>query len=273
MIKGMTGFGSSQVSSGSVKAIVEIKSLNHRYFDINYYLPLGFGSIERKINQLVKKYVQRGRVTVSIKITEKPSSTIVLHKDVVKKHMTYAKQLKNEFRLENDLALSDIIKLPGVIESKETFVNADKIWPSLQKSLTRSLTALEQMRKSEGRSLSKDVADKLKKMATHLRTIQARSKAILKDKKKKLTVEEFSSLQKSSDINEEISRLKHYIDEVKILLKATSPVGKKLDFIAQEMQRETNTIGSKVQDNVVSNAVISLKSKIEKIREQAQNIE
>ena len=113
----------------------------------------------------------------------------------------------------------------------------------------------------------------MKKMATHLRTIQTRSKAILKDKKKKLTVEEFSSLQKSSDINEEISRLKHYIDEVKILLKATSPVGKKLDFIAQEMQRETNTIGSKVQDNVVSNAVISLKSKIEKIREQAQNIE
>jgi len=214
MIKGMTGFGSAQLSAGTIKATVEIKSVNHRYFDMNYYLPIGFGSIERKIHQLVQKSVQRGRVTVSIKITERPGSSIVLHKDVVKKHVTYAKQLKKEFGFDNDLTLSDIIRLPGVLESKETLVNPDKVWTGLRKALTKALAALEQMRKSEGRSLCADVADKLKKMTTQVRNIQVRSKAILKDKKSKLTVEEFTSLQKSTDINEEISRLKHYIQEV-----------------------------------------------------------
>lgn len=273
MIKGMTGFGSAECTSGNFKAIVEIKSVNHRYFDINYYLPIGFGSLERKIQQLIRQQLQRGRVTLSVKITEKPSSTIVLHKDVVKKHLAYAKQLKREFKLDNDLTLSDIIRLPGVLESKETLVHPDKIWPGLKKSLTKSVNMLEQMRKSEGRSLSSDVSSQLKKMSTQIRTIQARAKIILKEKKAKLTSEEFSSVQKSLDINEELARLKHYIQEVKGLLRASVPVGKKVDFIAQEMQRETNTIGSKLQDAVVSNAVISIKSKIEKIREQAQNIE
>lgn len=273
MIKGMTGFGSSELTSGSVKAIVEIKSLNHRYFDINYYLPIGFGSIEQKLRQLVQKTVQRGRVTIAVKITEKPTQTVVFHKDVVKTHLRYAKQLQKEFGLENNLTLSDVVRLPGVIETKESLVQPENVWPSLQKSLTKALTALEQMRKSEGRSLAKDVNEKLRGMTTQLRTIQARAKAILTEAKKQLTPEEFASLQKGLDINEEISRLKHYIVEVRGLLKSKVSVGKKIDFIAQEMQRETNTIGSKLQDKIVSNAVIALKSKIEKIREQAQNIE
>ncbi|MCA9404595.1 MAG: YicC family protein [Candidatus Omnitrophica bacterium] len=273
MIKGMTGFGSSELTSGSVKAIVEIKSLNHRYFDISYYLPIGFGSIEQKLRQLVQSTVQRGRVTVAIKITEKPTQTVVFHKDVVKDHMRYAKQLQKEFGLENNLTLSDVVRLPGVIETKESLVQPEKVWPSLQKSLTKALTALEQMRKSEGRSLAKDVGEKLRGMSAQLSTIQARAKAILAEAKKQLSPEEFASLQKGLDINEEIARLKHYIVEVRTLLKSKVSVGKKIDFIAQEMQRETNTIGSKLQDKIVSNAVIALKSKIEKIREQAQNIE
>jgi uncharacterized protein (TIGR00255 family) len=110
-------------------------------------------------------------------------------------------------------------------------------------------------------------------MYMRLKTIQSRSKAILAEKKAALTLDELSSFQKGADINEEMTRLKHYIDEFKLLLTSSTGVGKKLDFVAQEMQRETNTIGAKVQDQVVSNAVIALKSKIEKLREQAQNIE
>lgn len=273
MIKGMTGFGSCELTSGSIKAIVEIKSLNHRYFDISYYLPIGFGSIEQKLRQLVQKSVHRGRVTVAVKITEKPTQTVIFHKEVVKIHLGYAKQLQKEFGLENDLSLSDVVRLPGVIETKESLVSPENVWPSLQKSLSKALTALELMRKSEGKSLSKDVTEKLKGMSAQLKTIQDRAKAILAEAKKQLPPEEFSSLQKSLDINEEISRSKHYILEVKALLRSNASVGKKIDFIAQEMQRETNTIGSKLQDKIVSNAVIALKSKIEKIREQAQNIE
>ena len=129
------------------------------------------------------------------------------------------------------------------------------------------------MRRSEGRSLAADVANQLKRMTLQTKKIQKKAKFILNEKKKKLTNEEFRSLQRSSDVNEEVTRLLHYIDEIKPLLKGKISVGKKIDFIAQEMQRETNTIGSKLQDKVVSNAVIALKSKIEKIREQAQNIE
>ena len=129
------------------------------------------------------------------------------------------------------------------------------------------------MRSREGKTLATDISDKLRLMSSEIVKIRQRAKAILQDKKKMMTNEEFSSYQKSNDINEELTRLSHYIDEAKALLKSGDLAGKKFDFVAQEMQRETNTVGSKVQDQLVSNAVIALKSKIEKIREQSQNVE
>ena len=273
MIKGMTGFGCSSLSIDRIKGIVEIKSLNHRYMDINYFLPIGFSSIESKIRENVQKEIERGRITISLKITDKPFNVLDFNKDAVKKYLKYSQVLKKEFNLNDSLALSDLIKLPGVVESKESVLNPELMWPAIEKSIKASLTELHRMRKSEGKSLSVDISDKLKKMLGEIKKIQQRKEFLLKEKKSKMTAEEFSSFQKSNDIHEELSRLAHYIDEVKQLLKADSAVGKKLDFIAQEMQRETNTIGSKLQDQVVSSSVISLKSKIEKIREQAQNIE
>ncbi|MDZ4243192.1 MAG: DUF1732 domain-containing protein, partial [Candidatus Omnitrophota bacterium] len=144
---------------------------------------------------------------------------------------------------------------------------------AVEKALSRSLASVVQMREREGKSLASDISSVLKRMAHHIQKIKARSEAILKEKKRKLTDDEFMSLQKGNDINEELARLEHYIDEFKALLPANVSVGKKLDFVAQEMQRETNTIGSKLQDKMVANAVIALKSKVEKLREQAQNIE
>ena len=129
------------------------------------------------------------------------------------------------------------------------------------------------MRQREGKSLAADMGDKLKKMSARLKAIEKRAAQILKEKQKVLKPEEFSSFQKSIDVNEEIARFTHYIQEMTELFKASIPVGKKMDFIAQEMQREANTLGSKLQDQMVSNAVIALKSKIEKIREQANNVE
>ena len=273
MIKGMTGFGSAQLANGNVKAVVEIKSLNHRYFDINYYLPTGFASAEDKIRQMIQKKILRGRVTVSIKITQKPQQKVVINKQVVQQHLKNVQALRREFKVPNDVTVSDILKLPGVLDIKETMVEPKMIWTTLEKSIKRSLAGLVTMRAREGRSLAKDVRDKLTRMSVHINKIKARSKTILREKKKILTPEEFQSFQKSNDINEEISRLQHYVTEIKGLLRSTVSIGKKIDFIAQEMQRETNTIGSKLQDKVVSNAVIALKSKVEKIREQAQNIE
>ena len=275
MILGMTGFGSAEITTKKMKLVIEVRTLNHRYLDITYYLPTGFGSIEERIRQIVQKYLERGRTTVSMKIVEKTGHTIVLNKDIVKKHIHYANSLQKEFGLKNDLSLSDIIKLPGVLETKEVFVTAEELWPVLESGLGQCLKSVVAMRRREGRTLVSHVSQNLKLMASEGGKIRARSAVVLAEKKKILNDDEFKSFQKGCDIEEEISRLKHFIDEMKILFKdkAALSVGKKIDFIAQEMQRETNTMGSKLPDRIVSNAVIVLKSKVEQIREQAQNIE
>ena len=273
MIKGMTGFGQAQVLSGKIKALIEIKSVNQRYLDVNYFLPVGFGSIENKIRRMIQREIHRGRVTVFMKIIKKEGQEVVLNKDIARKHLRNVARLKKEVGVKGELSLSDLVRLPGVLEAKETVLNPEALWPVLEKGFAKALGGLVNMRKSEGRSLALDVKDKLKRMLLQIKKIQIKARSILNEKKKKLTKEEFRSFQKSVDVNEEIIRLVHYIDEIAPLLKSKISVGKKIDFIAQEMQRETNTIGSKLQDKVVSNAVIALKSKIEKIREQSQNVE
>jgi uncharacterized protein (TIGR00255 family) len=273
MIKGMTGFGSAQWSSGKIKALVEVKSLNHRYFDITYYLPVGFGAIEDKIRQLAQKYIERGRVTISIKVTQKPTQEVVLNKEAVRKYLQYIRILGKEFHLENDVRLSDIIQLPAVLDVKEMSMDTEAMWPSIERCLRSALKGLEEMRKREGRSMAADVNDKLKRMSLQIEKIQLKTSAILSEKREISSVEEFQSFRKNCDINEEVSRLIHFINEAKLLLGGRVSAGKKIDFIAQEMQRETNTIGAKLPDKEIVNAVVALKGKIEKIREQAQNIE
>jgi uncharacterized protein (TIGR00255 family) len=273
MIKGMTGFGSAELSTADLKITTEIKSVNHRYLDVNFYLPSGFNLVENKIRQLVQKKLARGKVTVSVKVVQKNPQAIILNKAILKKHIEYAKSMSKEFHIENDLRLSDLIKLPGVLETKEYTVTPEDEWPFIEKCLIKAVDSLSAMRISEGKSLFQDVKKSLGSMSLQIRNIKTRIKFIAKSKKKELATEEFLSWQKGADINEELARLAHYIDEVTTLLKNNVDVGKKIDFVAQEMQRESNTIGSKVQDKLVSSAVISLKNQVEKIREQAQNIE
>ncbi len=273
MISGMTGFGTSELVVGKVKAMVEIKSVNHRYLDPAYYLPSGFSSYEDKVQKMIARSLKRGRVTVSVRITEKPQMTITVNKESVKRYAEIAKMLSKELNLKNDLSTADLLKLPGVVEAKETFVHAIEIWPAVEKALEKAVISVVAMRKREGKSIAIDINGQLKKMYSRIVQIKKHAAGLLKEKKGKISKEEFLSYQKSNDINEELSRLSHHIEEAKALLKQSEGAGKKLDFIAQEMQRETNTIGSKVQDNFISAAVIALKAKVEKIREQANNVE
>ncbi len=273
MIKGMTGFGSAELTTKDFKVSVEVKTLNHRYFDISYYLPSGFSFIENKIRQIVQKTIERGRITVAVKFTQKNTQTVNLNKEILKKHIQYTKNISKEFGLKNDLTLSDLIRLPGVLETKDAVLDPDHEWTNVEKCLHKAVADLAKMRISEGKSLALDVKRNSDQMFMEIKKIQARIKVILAEKRKQLTNEEFSNFQKNVDINEEISRLSHYIDEANALLKSNTSVGKRMDFIAQEMQRETNTMGSKIQDKIISNGIIHLKSRVEKIREQAQNIE
>lgn len=270
----MTGYGSQDFSSGKVKGSVEIKSLNHRYLDLSYYLPPGFTWVENKIRDLLAQKIERGRVTIAVKITHKPSGVAGFNQEAAKAYLKYAKIFKKELGVKGELSLSDLIQLPGVVDSsKEAVLDTDSIWPAIGKSLTGALNGLLEMRRREGKSLAADINVQLKRMLLKIKQIQARAKVVLAEKKKTLNHEEFASFQKSSDVNEELTRMAHHIEELRLLLKSDAAMGKKIDFIAQEMQRETNTIGSKLQDKVVSHAVIAVKSKIEKIREQSQNIE
>lgn len=273
MIKGMTGFGSTQLSLGAQKGVVEIKSVNHRYLDIIQYLPGGFGPLENRIRQCIQKDIQRGRVTVSIKFTERLMPTVALNKTAIKTYLQQGRGLKKEFGLRNDLTISDLMRLPGVVETKEISIDPEAMWPVLQKFLDRAFSALLHMRQREGCSLARDISGHLKHMSAQIHKIRKRQGIILKEKKKVLTAEEMGAFQKSCDINEETARFLHYVEEVKLFLQKAGSVGKEIDFVAQEMQREVNTIGSKLQDKIVSKAAIALKGKIEKIREQAQNIE
>lgn len=273
MITGMTGFGSAEISTSDVKGTFEIKTVNHRYFDISYYFPIGFGSIEEKVRRVVNQDVKRGRVTVSLKIAQKTNPTGVLNHDAVRRYLEVAKILEKNYGLKDQMKVSDMLRLPGVINLQDSVVTPDDLWPFIEKALNKAMNSLVLMRKREGKALSIDISDKLKIMASEIVKIRQRAKVLLQEKKKVVTNEEFSSFQKSNDINEELTRLSHYIGEAKALLKSGELAGKKFDFVAQEMQRETNTVGSKVQDQLVSNAVIALKSKIEKIREQSQNVE
>ena len=273
MILGMTGFGASDIAVGKIKGMVEIKTVNHRYLDIVFYLPIGFSSFEEKIQKIIAKDIKRGRVTVTIKITEKPHTAIHLNEETVKRYRDFGRALSKRFGIKEDLTVGDIMRLPGVVEAKEVFVDAQTLWPAAEKGLIKAAAGVVAMRKREGRALRVDIDDQLRRMLKQSALIKARSNALLKEKKQQLGRDEFAAYQKSNDINEELERLSHYIDEAKVLLNQNQGAGKKMDFMAQEMQRETNTIGSKVQDKQVAGSVIALKSKVEKIREQANNVE
>lgn len=273
MITGMTGFGAGEITLGKVKGIVEVKTVNHRYLDVVFYLPVGFSSLEDKIQKIIAGKIKRGRVTVSVKITDRPHTNIILNQQAVERYLDFAKALGKKHQIKNDITVAGIMRLPGVVEAKEVFVQAGELWPVLEKSLQKAVAGVVIMRTREGKALSVDINGQLKRMLLQISLIKSRTSALLKGSKSKMTSDEFSSYQKSNDIHEEIARLAHYIDEAKMLLRQVEGSGKKLDFIAQEMQRETNTIGSKVQDKVVAAAVIAIKSKVEKIREQSNNVE
>ncbi len=273
MITGMTGFGAGEITLGKIKGIVEVKTVNHRYLDVAFYLPVGFSSLEDKIQKIIAGRVKRGRVTVSVKITDRPRTNIILDREAVERYLDFARGLGKKYHIKNDITVADIMRLPGVVEAKEIFAQAGELWPVLEKSLQKALASVVSMRRREGRSLSADINGQLARMLLQMGLIKSRTTALLKESKSKMPPDEFSSYQKSNDIHEEIARLAHYIDEAKMLLRQVAGSGKKLDFIAQEMQRETNTIGSKVQDKVVAAAVIAIKSKVEKIREQSNNVE
>ncbi|WP_297519494.1 YicC/YloC family endoribonuclease [uncultured Clostridium sp.] len=294
MAKSMTGFGRATAGEGRDKAFsIEIKSVNHRYLDINTRMPKSMFSLEEKMRRKIKESLNRGKVDLFInyKNYAKADSVAKVNIDFAKTYVEALTNLRNEFpNIKDDLSLSLISKHPDVIIIEEKEESLDAIWSEIEPLLEESLDGLLAMRIFEGTKLKEDIISKtieIEKLVAFIEgkadILVANYKLKLEDRLKELlnTINvdenrlamEVAVFADKAAIDEEITRLKSHIVHLRETLSISEPMGRKLDFIMQEMNREANTIASKSTDLNITNKVIDIKNLLEKIREQVQNIE
>lgn len=292
MIKSMTGFGRCEVAENNRKFAVEMKAVNHRYLDVNIKMPKTLNFFESAIRSELKNYIARGKVDIFITYEDlsENTSTVRYNKEVAKEYMTYLRQMSEDFGLDNDIRVSTLSKYPEVLTMEENGVDEEELWKELQKAVDGAAKMFVETRITEGEQLKNDLLEKLDGMLKLVDFIAERSPQIISEYRRKLkekvkellgdtTVDESRLLTEVTIfadkvcVDEEIVRLRSHIETTKNTLTEGGSIGRKLDFIAQEMNREANTILSKANDLEISNCAIELKTEIEKVREQIQNIE
>ncbi|SDK42605.1 TIGR00255 family protein [Natronincola ferrireducens] len=293
MLISMTGFGRGEGQQEGKHFQIEVKSVNHRYMDISIKMPRSFTYLEDNIRQLIKAYIKRGRVEIFITYKNLGESDVKVVTDVALAHqyITALEEIHNNFKVEKDIAVSTIAKFPDVLKLEKQEEDAEIIWRLLEKGLVNALEDLMDMRKAEGSKLKEDLLKRLNILIGLIGKIEARTPEIVKEYREKLTKRikeildealevdegriamEVALFADKSNITEELVRFNSHIEQFKKAMEQDDAVGRKLDFLIQEMNREVNTIGSKANDLIVSNIVVDIKSELEKIREQIQNIE
>lgn len=293
MIKSMTGFGRCEVQEESRKFTVEMKSVNHRYLDANIRMPKKLNFFETAIRSLLKQSVQRGKVDIFITYEDLSEQQVSLKYNEVlaAEYLSYFEKMQEKFSLENDIRVSTLSRYPEVLTMEEQAVDEEELWKGLKKALDGAIRQFVETRTSEGEHLREDLIEKLDNMLKLVGCIEERSPQIIAEYRDKLEtkVKELLADTQIEDsriaaevvifadkicTDEEVVRLRSHIVHMKdTLVSYDSGIGRKLDFIAQEMNREANTILSKANDLEISNIGIELKTEIEKVREQIQNIE
>lgn len=292
MIKSMTGFGRAEVITNERKITVELKSVNHRYLDLSIKMPRKLNFLEGAIRNLLKTYIQRGKVDVFITYEDYSLNCVALkyNKELAKEYLTYIREMAEEFGLENDIKASTLSRYPEVLSMEEQSLDEDKLWGFLEGPLREACEKFVATREREGEHLKRDLIEKLNGLDEKVRQVEERSPEVVDIYREKLEAKVHELLADSqiedsriaaevvlfSDKicnDEETVRLHSHIQGMKKMLEEKESVGRKLDFMAQEMNREANTILSKSSDLIVSDIAIDLKTEIEKIREQIQNIE
>lgn len=292
MLKSMTGFGRAEVMDSDKKITVELKSVNHRYLDMNVKMPKKFSFFEAAIRNVLKKYIQRGKVDVFISYEDYTENRVALryNKELAGEYLRYLNAMVEEFQLKNDVSASVLSHYPEVLVMEEEPVDENEIWTALEQVLTEAAVQFVISRETEGQNLKADLFGKLEALDQKVDQIEARGPEILRAYRERLMqrMREFledTQIEESriaAEVvlfadkictDEETVRLHSHIKNMKEVLESGNGIGRKLDFIAQEMNREANTILSKANDLEVSNIAIDLKTEIEKIREQIQNIE
>ncbi len=294
MIKSMTGFGRSEYSDGKRNILVEIKSVNHRYCDISIRMQRRYSFAEESLRSLVKGVAKRGKIDISVSVENvaKEDVRIKLNTSVAKQYYDNLLDLKDYFSLSGDITLPYLAALPDVINAMPDVENEQEFFSCLSIPVKKAVDDLDRMRIAEGAKLASDIKQRGEMIQSRLKRIEKRSPAIvleyadkMKERIKDLLagdVEipedrillEAAIFADKSNITEELVRLDSHIQQMNYIInESTEPDGRRLDFLVQEMNREANTIGSKSGDIEITNLTVEIKSEIEKIREQVQNIE
>lgn len=292
MIKSMTGFGRSKYEIEGREYSVEIKSVNNRYSDISIKIPRNISFLEEKVKKLIGNTISRGKIDVFINFTNnsEKGKAIQINTELAKKYIEELKRLQTETEIIDNINIIDVSKMPEVFNLKIEEDDEDMLWQELSEVLDNAITSFVLMRETEGKKIKEDLEKRIEDIQEKIEKINEISTGLVEEYIVKLerrvnellktTVIDESRLAQEiviySDkcsVEEELTRLKSHISQFLNLLDENTPVGKKLDFLIQEMNRETNTIGSKANNLEITNLVVDIKTEIENIREQVQNIE
>ena len=292
MIKSMTGFGRAQETVDGMTVTVELKSVNHRYFEFTAKVPRTYGFLEEKLKSFLNARVSRGKMEcyVSIENLEESDMEVVVNPSLAKGYVDALRTLSETFGLKEDNSAISIAKFPDVLTLRKAPADEEKIWNAVQKVTELAVERFVTMRETEGEKLRADILSKADTILEHVAFVESRSPQTVREYHEKLRqrmeellentqVDEQRLLTEAAifadkvAVDEETVRLRSHISQLREFLNADEPIGRKLDFLVQEMNRESNTIGSKAQDVEIAKRVIAIKAEVEKIREQVQNIE
>ncbi len=291
MIRSMTGFGRSAVNQHGYEISCELKTVNHRYFDIHTRIPRRYAFLEDKIKDELKKYLQRGRIEITINIekTKDTARNIKVDKGLAMAYYDSLKDLAENLNISSEFRIIDIFRLPDVFNLIDEQEDPELIWAVLNQALNEAVDSLVEMRSKEGSNLAKDISQRNAYVLSSVEKLEKRSPMVAQEYQEKLLkrisdmtnnmadegriIQEAAIFADKASVTEEIVRLNSHIGYFDELLKSTQPVGRKLDFLVQEMFREINTVASKANDIEMSQIVVDVKAELEKIREQIQNIE
>ncbi len=289
----MTGFGRGEAETDGRTWTSEVRSVNHRYLDIKVKLPNGYSVLEEKIKKKVQSYHERGRIDLFFSVTGDFSDLIRvnLNESLAREYRDSLVQLAEKMNIQSQVDLSLLTNLPDVIERERQKEDPESVWPVIEQALEMALANCREMRREEGQAMTRDLterllffADTVDKIETNVPVLVDKRQAAIKERIEKLLddpkqldpqrlAQEVAILADKSDVTEELVRLKSHISQFRSFLSEKCGIGRKLDFLLQEFLREVNTIASKINDAQVAYLTVSLKSELEKMREQVQNIE
>lgn len=292
VIKSMTGYGRSQMILNGRDILVEIRSVNHRYYEYNSRIPRSYNYIDEKLKVLLKSKISRGKVDVSVSISniEGRDTEVAINKGVAEGYINALRGVADELCVADDLTLSNLIRLPDVFIVQKAVDDEDEVWGDVAKVADEALERFVSMRETEGEKMRSDVLAKADYILEIVSKVEELSPQTVENYRERL-YKKLSEILENKDIDqqrivteaaifsekiavdEETVRLRSHISQLRELVNSDESIGRKLDFIVQEMNREVNTIGSKAQDLNITRLVVDMKAELEKIREQIQNIE